>query len=163
MLAAFAGLASTAATSALNAEKNAEHALQLLELGRGIIAGLLIELRGDISDLQQQHPDLADEFVSLRDVLDSPVDLTTILSPTESMPSWESRASRRRDADQKFTETLTNIRAKPGFHNFLLPPTPDELMAAADPDPIIVVNLSLIALMRSLSSAHGFGYWNYLI
>lgn len=30
----------------------------------------------------------------------------------------------------------------PGFHNFLLPPTEDELMAAADPDPIVVINLS---------------------
>jgi hypothetical protein len=48
--------------------------------------------------------------------------------------------TRRRDAGLKFSETLTKIRAKPGFYNFLLPPTPDEL--AANPDPIIVVNLS---------------------
>jgi hypothetical protein len=34
------------------------------------------------------------------------------------------------------------IRAQPGFYNFLLPPTLDKQMAAADPDPIIVVNLS---------------------
>jgi hypothetical protein len=47
--------------------------LQPLELSRGVIAGVLMELRGDISDLKQQHPDLADEFVSLRDELDSPV------------------------------------------------------------------------------------------
>jgi tetratricopeptide (TPR) repeat protein len=142
MLAAFAGLASMAAATALNAGKTSDHALQLLELGRGIIAGLLLEMRGDISDLKQQHPDLADEFVSLRDMLDSPVDQNTSLGSTDTMLSWESQASRSRDADQKFGETLTTIRAKPGFHNFLLPPTPDELMAAADPDPIIVVNLS---------------------
>jgi tetratricopeptide (TPR) repeat protein len=142
MLAAFAGLASMAAAAALNAGKTAHHALQLLELGRAIIAGLLIEMRGDISDLKQQHPDLADTFVSLRDELDSPVDRTITLSSTDHTLSWESQASRRRDADQKFSETLAKIRAKTGFHNFLLPPTPDELMAAADPDPIVVVNLS---------------------
>jgi hypothetical protein len=142
MLAAFAGLASTAAATALNAGKNADHALQLLELGRGVIASLLLELRGDISDLKQRHPDLAKEFVSLRNMLDSPVDRTTILSSTDNTLSWEAQASQRRDADQKFSETVKKIRAKPGFQNFLLSPTPDELMAAADPDPIIVINLS---------------------
>ncbi|KAJ5740123.1 hypothetical protein N7533_012907 [Penicillium manginii] len=142
MLGAFAGLASMAAATALNAGKKADHTLKLLELGRGVIAGLLLELRGDISDLKQQHPDLADEFMSLRDTLDSPVDQKAILSSTDTMPSWESQASLRRDADQKLSETLKNIRAESGFHNFLLPPTPDELMAAADPDPIVVINLS---------------------
>jgi hypothetical protein len=34
------------------------------------------------------------------------------------------------------------VRVQPGFHNVLLSPTADELVAAADPDPIIVVNLS---------------------
>ncbi|KAL8369387.1 hypothetical protein RB599_010631 [Gaeumannomyces hyphopodioides] len=142
MLADFAGLASMAAATSLNAGKEADHALQLLELGRGVIAGLLMDMRGDISDLEQKHPILADEFVSLRDELDSPVDSPTVPSSGDNTSSWESQAKRRREADQKFSELITRIRAQPGFHNFLLPPTADELMAAADPDPIIVVNLS---------------------
>ncbi|PQE12949.1 TPR domain-containing protein [Rutstroemia sp. NJR-2017a BBW] len=142
MLANFAGLASLAAATALNAGRGAYHALRLLELGRGVIAGLLIEMRGDISDLKQQHPGLADKFISLRDELDVPVDNTTSPIFTDNPPSWESQARRRREADQKFSELIMRIRALPGFHNFLLPPTPDELMAAANPDPIIVVNLS---------------------
>ena len=141
-LAGFAGLASMAAATALNAGKDAYHALRLLELGRGVIAGLLIEMRGDISDLKQQHPGLADEFTSLRDKLDAPVDRTTSLISTDNIPSWESQVRQRQEADQKFSELITRIRAQSGFDNFLLPPTVVELMTAADPDPIIVVNLS---------------------
>ncbi|RYP20115.1 hypothetical protein DL765_002957 [Monosporascus sp. GIB2] len=141
MLADFAGLASMAAATALNSGKEAYHALQLLELGRDVIAGLLMEIRSDVSDLQQQHPNLANEFISLRDELDTPADRISPISTDDAL-SWESQAKRRRNADQKFSELITKIRAQPGFHNFLLPPTAEELMAAADPDPIIVVNLS---------------------
>jgi hypothetical protein len=74
MLADFAGLASLAAATALNADRTADYALQLLELGRGVIAGLLLEMRAEISDLKNQHPRLADEFISLRNELDSPAD-----------------------------------------------------------------------------------------
>ncbi|RYP32700.1 hypothetical protein DL768_011129 [Monosporascus sp. mg162] len=49
MLADFAGLASIAGATALNSGKEAYYALQLLELGRGVIAGLLMEMRKDIS------------------------------------------------------------------------------------------------------------------
>jgi len=41
-----------------------------------------------------------------------------------------------------FGELITKIRAQPGFNNYLLPPTADELMAAANPGPMIAVNLS---------------------
>ncbi|KAI1085982.1 CHAT domain-containing protein [Rostrohypoxylon terebratum] len=141
MLSDFAGLASMAAAIALNAGKDAYHALQLLELGRGVIAGLLMDMRGDISDLKRKHPGLADEFISLRDELDSPASVPTLSSGDEAS-SWEMQMKRRREADQKFNELIIKIRAQPGFENFLLPPTTDELMAAANPDPIIVVNLS---------------------
>jgi tetratricopeptide (TPR) repeat protein len=142
MLAEFAGLASMAAATALNARKDAYHALRLLELGRGVIAGLLMEMRGDISDLKQRHPSLADEFTSFRDKLDVPVDKTTSPISTNNTSSWESQVRRHREVDQKFSELITRIRAQSGFNNFLLPPTAVELMTAADPDPIIIVNLS---------------------
>lgn len=56
MLADSAGMASMAAATALNSGKAASHALQLLELGRGVIAGLLMDMRGDISSLKREHP-----------------------------------------------------------------------------------------------------------
>ncbi|RCI10000.1 hypothetical protein L249_8671 [Ophiocordyceps polyrhachis-furcata BCC 54312] len=72
--------------------KHANHALQLLELGRGVIAGLLMDMRGDLSEVKDKHPALADEFVALRDELDKPEEslppLTTSFGNTIS--SWES-------------------------------------------------------------------------
>ncbi|KAI1204903.1 CHAT domain-containing protein [Annulohypoxylon truncatum] len=149
MLAEFSSLASDSAAACLNAaegrikEEEAYDALRFLELGRGIIAGLLMDMRVDVSDLRQKYPDLAEKFVSLRDELDLPADVRRFPSHSGDMVGdWESQAKRRREADQGFSELLPIIRTKPGFHNFLLPPTRDELMAAADPDPIIVVNIS---------------------
>ncbi|KAH7165232.1 CHAT domain-containing protein [Dactylonectria macrodidyma] len=143
VLASFVGLASMAAAVALNAGKDAYHALKLLELGRGIIANLLMDMRGNVSDLKQMHPDLAEEFVSLRDELDSPAGSPTSSVPNNGASSLESQAKRRREADQKFSEVIAKIRAQPGFGSFFLPPTADELMAAANLGPIIVVNMSL--------------------
>ncbi|KAF5707189.1 hypothetical protein FMUND_11243 [Fusarium mundagurra] len=142
MLANFVGLASTAAAVALNAGRDGYHALKLLELGRGIITNLLMDMRGDISDLKQRHAALADEFVSLRDELDSPADTPVLSVPSNGVSSLESQAKRRREADQRFTEVIAEIRAQPGFGSFFLPPTADEMMAAASLGPIIVVNLS---------------------
>ncbi|KAK0729584.1 CHAT domain-containing protein [Lasiosphaeris hirsuta] len=116
MLAGSTGLASMAAAIALNAGKNPSHALQLLEL--------------------------ADEFIFLRDELDSPLDRSTSTISSDITSSWESPAKRRREADQKFGELVARIRTQSGFNRFLLPPAEDEIMAAADPDPIIIVSLS---------------------
>lgn len=133
----FVGLASLAAAVSIKAGKGAGNALRLLELGRGIIAGLLIDMRMDISDLQQKYPGLADKFSSLRDELNSPAVL-----PSDDSSTWELKAKQRREANERFNELITEIRACPEFHNFLLPPDRAELMAAADPDPIVIVNLS---------------------
>ncbi|KAI0100967.1 CHAT domain-containing protein [Nemania sp. FL0031] len=140
MLADFAGLASIAAATALNSGKSAYDALQLLELGRGVIASSLIDMRGNISELKQKHPSLAAEFVSFRDELDLPTNSQTLNSSNVS--SWVSQAARRREADQKFSELIIRIRHQPGFDNFLLPPTENELMRMADQGPIIVINMS---------------------
>ncbi|KJZ70854.1 hypothetical protein HIM_09768 [Hirsutella minnesotensis 3608] len=140
MLSDFAGLASMAAATALNAGKEAHHALELLELGRCVIAGLLLEMRTDVSDLEQQHPGLATEFMSLRDELDAFDERMILLASEEHARPHESQAKWRRDAENRFNEVIKEIRTQPGFQSFLHPPTGDELMAAADPDPIVVVN-----------------------
>lgn len=142
MLSKFAGLASDAGAASLNAGNNAYRALELIELGRGVIAGLLLEMRTDISALEKQHAKLAERFSSLRDELDSPIDQVLSLSSGEGRLYRESRAKKRREAENRFYEVIKEIRAQPGFNSFLLPPTEDELKAAADLGPIIVVNLS---------------------
>ncbi|EAS28135.3 uncharacterized protein CIMG_13603 [Coccidioides immitis RS] len=142
MLAQFTGLASAAAAAALKAGKSASQALRLLELGRDIIAGLLMEMRGDITDLKEQYPHLADEFIHLREELDSPVDEMISSALTNGRASIDSRVKRRYEADQRFEELIKEIRTQPKFCNFLLPPSAEGMMAAAKPDPIIVINMS---------------------
>jgi len=140
MLGEFAGLATMAAAVALKAGKEPRYALELLELGRSVITGLLMEMRTDISDLKNKHRTIAEEFESLRDELDSPISGTALSISSDT--SLVSRVNRRRDVGQKFDEVVAKIRAQCGFENFLLPPTADELMAAADLGPIVVVNIS---------------------
>ncbi len=138
MLSDFAGTASIAASLALLAGRDAYHALRLLELGRGVISSYILDMRTDTSTLERQFPALADEFVSLRNELDSPLRAAS----DEDGLFWESGEKRRYEADKRLNVVINEIRAKPGFHQFLLPPTPEEMMAAANPDPIIVVNVS---------------------
>ncbi|GAB1317149.1 hypothetical protein MFIFM68171_07359 [Madurella fahalii] len=142
MLASCADLARTAAAIALNAEKDPGYALQLLEVGRGVISGSLAEMRTDISELERHHPALAAEFIRLRDELDSPYETPGFILPAGNTPLWQSRAKRRHESDQKFGELVARIREQPGFGNFLLPATLDEIKSMADPDPIVVINLS---------------------
>jgi hypothetical protein len=123
------GLASDAAAVALMAEKQPYEAIQLLDLGRGVIIGLLNELRSDISDLQQKHPQLAEEFIRLRDQLDAPTDFTFHAHP-------------RYYASMLLEQKIEAIRKLPHFDRFLLAPSIDELRAAAASGPIVIINVS---------------------
>ncbi|KAM3533265.1 hypothetical protein MY4038_003490 [Beauveria bassiana] len=130
----FQGLSSIAVSVALNANLGPVHALQLLESGRNIISNMLMEVRADISVLEQHHPDLAKEFCRLRDVLDTP-ESTAGVSGTSN-----NRTESRMKADDDLRDVLGKIRLCHGFERFALPPDENEIKAAANPDPIIVVN-----------------------
>jgi hypothetical protein len=134
----FSGLASMAAAISLNAHKDHYRALQILELGRCVLAGLLLDMRTDISDLRERHPDLASKFETLRNELDSPSKSGVL---TDEVP-WESRTSSKSKAEQRLNDVLIEIRSRPGFENTFLPPTSGEVMAAAEYGPLIIVNVS---------------------
>ncbi|WQF86824.1 hypothetical protein CDEST_11838 [Colletotrichum destructivum] len=70
------------------------------------------------------------------------------------MISEEQRSKRRREARKDFYIIIDKIRAKPDFQNFLLPPTPQELISAASSGPIIVVNTSYIRCDAFLIDTH---------
>ncbi|KAI9684131.1 MAG: hypothetical protein M1829_003401 [Trizodia sp. TS-e1964] len=130
LLGKISGLASDAAAVALNAAKIPFDAIQLLELGRDVIGGSLNELRADISELQQKHPELAEEHIGLRDQLDTPESLR------------QRQADQRHNAVKKLDENIEAIRALPGFDRFLLAPSEDELKTAAAHGPIVIINIS---------------------
>jgi hypothetical protein len=140
LLTQVSGLASDAAAIALMAEKKPYEALRLLELGRGVIIGSINEMRADISDLLQQHPQLAEEYIKLRNELNAPIHLVV----QSGMPILVARqVNQRRDAAQKLERTIQAIRSLPSFDRFLMAPSEEEIKAAAVSGPIVIINASI--------------------
>lgn len=136
-------LASDAAAAALIAGKNPEEALRILELGRGLISSLLLEVRTDISDLRQEYPSLASKLDSVRDELDLPSSSMASLEACQENSLFEvAKLERRHEAQKTYVQVCQDIRELPGFERFLLPPTSEEFKLAANQGPIVVVNVS---------------------
>ena len=142
ILSQLTGLASMAAAAALNAGKEAGSALELLELGRALILNQQLEFQTDLTWLEKQDPDLANRYSKLRQEVQDLAQGTSSIPPATDTPYWDLRATRRRELDQELTAIIGRIRALPGFEGFLMPSTTIDFMAAADPDPIIVLNVS---------------------
>ncbi|KAI1035649.1 hypothetical protein LB504_005760 [Fusarium proliferatum] len=142
LLSSLSGLTSMAAAAALSANKGPYEALRLLELGRGLISGFIMDIRIDTSELASEYTELATELDRLHDEmsqLQSGVDVST---KEDDFKTWQRKQDRFRKADEEFERLLVEVRGKSGFETFLLPPIEAELMAAATPDPIIAVNVS---------------------
>lgn len=137
-------LGSDAAAIALMAGKEPVEAIQLLELGRGIIADSHNDMRADVSDLSQQYPQIAREYIDLRDQLESQTDEAhdriDQLSDTPKLTTYS--GGQRYNLGQKLEEKIQLIREIPGFDRFLLPPTQEEFKAAAVGGPIVAINVS---------------------
>ncbi|KAI5836960.1 CHAT domain-containing protein [Morchella snyderi] len=129
------GLSSLAAAAALEAGKGAAHALGLLELGRGILSGHVINTRSDLVDLKRTHPKLWKEFVSLQMEINAPLDKAS--NPGVSL-------ARRKDAMEELDRSLADIRAIPQYGGFLLPSTAESMCMTAEGGTIVVVNCTEI-------------------
>ncbi|PNP78673.1 hypothetical protein FNYG_08019 [Fusarium nygamai] len=141
MLQSFSRLGARAAAAALSAGKGEIHALGLLESGRDIINGLLMEIRRDLVEIQEYDSGLAERFSRLRDELETLTSASS-MSPDTADSVLEKQARHYRETEQKFKDTIEDIRACPGFSRFLLDPTREELLEAARPGPMVVLNAS---------------------
>ncbi|CUS11113.1 unnamed protein product, partial [Tuber aestivum] len=139
-LSELSGLASIAASVALQAGRGAYHSLKLLELGRGIIMGFLIDSRSDVSDLKTDHPVLFGQFQSLRLEIDSPIDEINCVTDQAPHEIQNRAISRRWEAAYELVEVLEHIRSLPGYEEFLLPPSQGAMMKMAANGPIVVFN-----------------------
>jgi tetratricopeptide (TPR) repeat protein len=142
-LSEFAGLASDAAAACLQAGQPAR-AVELFEQGRAVMFSQLLDARSDLTELRQAHPNLADEFVRYRDILDAPEarqgDLSSIAVSSEA--AYRRGADVRRFAAAEFEKVLANIRSKPGFDRFLAPRELTELLPAAAQGPVVLLNVA---------------------
>lgn len=141
------GLGSSAAAACLNAGRSPSHALEVLEAGRGVVASLLLDIRSDLSDLRQEHPDLAERFEMLGEMLNFKSNVGKdwgVPTEAEDLHPDSSQASRRICLHKEFDELVQAIRNQAGFSKFLLPLSADEMMAAAHAGPIVIINISHI-------------------
>ncbi|RDA94098.1 hypothetical protein CP533_5265 [Ophiocordyceps camponoti-saundersi (nom. inval.)] len=140
------GISSDAAAIALHFGQGALAAMQLLETGRGILISSISDIRTDLSDLREQHPQLAKSFEELKSCLST----TTSSSSSSNNQLDSSKVSAvsssnydsRYEAGRRLPLLLKEIRTKSGFERFLLPPTEEDLCRAAEAGPIITLNVS---------------------
>ncbi|OAA27407.1 CHAT domain-containing protein [Frankia sp. EI5c] len=160
-LARFAGITSDAAAYALM-RGDPEGALRLLEQGRGVLSAGVLNVRGKLARLAERDPDLAREFLRLRDELDGPATTTgggmtrrLVQAPgavgaagatsERGVPGaaggWQGGLQRR--AAERLDAVLARIRALGGeFADFLEPPRAAELLPASAEGPVVLLNVS---------------------
>ncbi|MFD6329536.1 CHAT domain-containing protein [Streptomyces niveus] len=128
-LAEFDGLAADAAASALWAD-DPPTAVRLLELGRGVLGGQILQSRSDISRLRTAAPDLAERLAQAFDRL----------APSGQLTSVD--ADLRHDFELKLRRVLDEVRVLPGFTDFLAPPDLADLLISTTHGPVVLINVS---------------------
>ncbi|MFC0598006.1 CHAT domain-containing protein [Streptomyces palmae] len=135
-LSQLAGLATDAAAAAI---RNGEpvRALELLEQGRGLLIGDILDTQHDLGRLAEVEPSLAE---ALRDAGDR---LATEVDPhLPAPPGVPSVTDRRIGLVREWDRTVAAIRKVPGFSDFLAPPRLWDLVGVAVNGPVITVNVS---------------------
>lgn len=97
-------------------------AVEIAELGRGILLAAQLDSRTDLTDLDRQLPELAESFRQVRDMLSTP-------SAGSQQALWA-----------RYEDLVGRIRARPGLGRFLRAPRLDELRPAAGGGTVIMVN-----------------------
>jgi tetratricopeptide (TPR) repeat protein len=131
-----AGLAADACALCLRTKGSPVRVLEILEHGRGLIVGYLIDGHGDIANLNISNPEKARGFDSLR----SKASLS--VSP-DNPPEIRLQVLRERDkAAADLEDCIRDIRQLPNQDRFLLPPATKVLMSCASEGPIVIVNIT---------------------
>ncbi|KAL6713002.1 hypothetical protein ACLMJK_009398 [Lecanora helva] len=122
------GLACDATAIAICIGKAPIDALSLLEEGRGVLATSVNEMRMDMLDLRENHPELAERFEQRRYLLEQ----RDIESSWHVGPNW------RYFAGKELDEVIDDVRNQ----QLLLPPDENAIRAATKRGPIVMVNAS---------------------
>lgn len=139
----FANLTARAVSLRLENLDDLYGSLQILELGRGILANLQLEVRSDISELGAKHPGLAQQFQQLRDKIDSPSVAPLPFTTDDPLAQNQSNIIAERSVLlEKFNALLLHIRSLQDFETFLRGPSESELRSLAGEDSIVVFNVS---------------------
>jgi CHAT domain-containing protein/tetratricopeptide (TPR) repeat protein len=143
----FGDLAADAAAAAIGAGRP-RNAVRVLELGRGVLIGQSLQLRGAVEELQAAAPELAARFEQIRLELDAPAGPVGELRPDELadavavFDAHRAAAARRGALAAELGRLAEQIRKRPGMAGFLQRPAFDEIAAVAADGPVIFLNVS---------------------
>lgn len=104
-------------------------AVEIAEMGRGVLLSATLDTRTEVTELDERCPDLAPEFHALRTALSAVDDRT-------------GDGARRRDLAQRWSRHLDRIRRRPGFERFLEPPLFAELQRSATDGAVVLVSVA---------------------
>ncbi|KAF3291479.1 hypothetical protein TWF970_000692 [Orbilia oligospora] len=139
-------VASCSASFTLFSGGGAYNAIRVLELGRGAITGLRLEMRSDLTELRLYHPEMAAQFEKFREILDSPLSFSAnpkFVDDNQTSSVDENRLQElRHSTNIELNKLIDQIRLLPNFGNFLLLPEEHQLRIAANSGPIIIINVS---------------------
>ncbi|WP_243407941.1 tetratricopeptide repeat protein, partial [Frankia canadensis] len=141
LLVEFGGLGADAAACCVQAGQVGQ-AVALFEQGRGVLLGQALDMRTDLTALNQRYPNLAASFVRLRDVLDQ-ADGPAV--PDQLQPGQgavDATVAQRQAAGVALEELIASIRRLDGFETFLQPPPLEDLLATAAEGPVVAVAVS---------------------
>jgi hypothetical protein len=132
----FAALACDAAAWAIQAGQP-ERAVELLEQGRGVLLAQAIDQRAREHDLRGAAPKLADRLAYIDDQIEHLPPADDPLRVGDPV-----LAGRRADLANERVAVLQQIRALPGFADFLKAPAFTALQDAAKHGPAVIINVS---------------------
>ncbi|USP77054.1 hypothetical protein yc1106_04328 [Curvularia clavata] len=145
----FFGLAPIACSIALHKGEGPDIALELLEKGRGLVLGLLMEDRRNIQALKVAYPKLYARYESLRiEINKSAEGFSNCLDRNEAMLSQMSDM-------EKLDECVQEIRKLPGFDKFHESSTAKQMQDCASDGDIIVVNITQLRSDAIVVTARG--------
>lgn len=134
----FAGLASLSAAMILYTINDLLDAIQLLELGRGVLAKYLSERHADVSTSLKDYPDVQRDYIDLRNRL---YGLETS-EPDGRTWNRYGRSLARAKALRDMEQLTSKIRDLRGLKNFMVPPGKEEFQNAAKHGPICIINVT---------------------
>jgi tetratricopeptide (TPR) repeat protein len=119
---------------ALNAGADLAYALELLESGRGMVAGSFLEAQVDVSMLD---PDQASAFAKAQASIRNLRGQRNIASDRSSN-SQQFQADR--DAEEDIRDVIHSLRTNPKTTDFLRPPSVAQLLEVLGDDTIVIIN-----------------------
>jgi len=138
VLESFTGLGAKMCSLVLETDGRVDEALTLLELSRGVMLGLSMDIQSDLREISVKHPDAAKRYRGLLSEINLPTIQGGIIVTDAGL------VKRREEAVKKFKECVEDIRQIPGCERFLRAPSPGQLKKQITEGSIIVVNVSSI-------------------